>query len=74
MSGKVDVQADYLSPAALQAEGGPTPGVSCAAGRRVEGGGRRREPAASKLRAADPWNARSVGLSRTAEGCGFSGR
>jgi len=24
MSGKVDVQADYLSPAALQAEGGPT--------------------------------------------------
>ena len=46
MSGKVDVQADYLSPAALQAEGGPTPGVSCAAGGRVNGGGRWHEAAA----------------------------
>jgi len=35
MSGKVDVQADYLSPAALQAEGGPTPALSRAAGRAL---------------------------------------
>jgi len=51
-----------------------TPGVSCAAGRRLKGGGRGREAAARQCACGCPLRRDESGSPGTDEGCGLSGR